>query len=168
MSICFFPLQCILCLSSSFSSTAGMLDPEAHYKYDLASNPHYMQAFTMAIQKVADSPANAAVALEQSEMFRSSRGRFDKELARCGAGKLRPACWWLYYGGEVRILQGYAFRIVSQCMSSSGCERNWSPFALMHAQARNQLAYEKLHKMVYVRYNLRLRDQESETDMEEK
>lgn len=96
---------------------AGMLDPDAHYKYDLASNPHYMQAFTMAIQKVADSPANAAEALEQFEMFRSSSGRFDKELARHGAGKAGPANWWLLYGGEVRILQGYAMRIVSQCMS---------------------------------------------------
>ncbi|KAM0883016.1 hypothetical protein ACQ4PT_031918 [Festuca glaucescens] len=147
---------------------AGMLDPDAHYKYDLASNPHYMQAFTMAIQKVADSPANAAEALEQFEMFRSSSGRFDKELARHGAGKAGPANWWLLYGGEVRILQGYAMRIVSQCMSSSGRERNWSPFALMHAQAKNQLAYEKLHKLVYVRYNLRLRTEESEIDTEEK
>uniref|UniRef100_A0ACD6ARX4 Uncharacterized protein n=1 Tax=Avena sativa TaxID=4498 RepID=A0ACD6ARX4_AVESA len=147
---------------------AGMLDPEAHYKYDLASNPHFMQAFTMAIQKVADSPANAAEALEQFEMFRSSRGMFDKEIARRGVGKAGPAHWWMLYGGEVRILQGYAIRIVSQCMSSSGCERNWSPFALMHAQARNQIAYEKLHKMVYVRYNLRLRTEQSETDTEEK
>uniref|UniRef100_A0ACD6AIK6 Uncharacterized protein n=4 Tax=Avena sativa TaxID=4498 RepID=A0ACD6AIK6_AVESA len=147
---------------------AGMLDPEAHYKYDLARNPHYMQAFTMAIQKVADSPANAAEALEQFEMFRSSRGMFDKEIARHGTGKAGPAHWWMLYGGEVRILQGYAIRIVSQCMSSSGCVRNWSLFALMHAQARNQIAYEKLHKMVYVRYNLRLRTEQSETDTEEK
>jgi hypothetical protein len=145
-----------------------MLDPEAHYKYDLASNPHYMQALTMAVQKVADSPANAAEALEQFETFRSSKGRFDKELARRGAGKARPAHWWELYGGEVRVLQGYAIRIVSQCMSSSGCERNWSPFALMHAQAKNQLAYEKLHKLVYVRYNLRLRTEQSEIDTEAK
>ncbi|KAI4972582.1 hypothetical protein ZWY2020_003507 [Hordeum vulgare] len=33
---------------------AGVLDPEAHYKHDLASNPDYMQAFTMAIQKEKD------------------------------------------------------------------------------------------------------------------
>lgn len=57
------------------------------------------------------------------------------------------------------------------CLSacpSSGRERNWSPFALMHAQAKNQLAFEKLHKLVYVRYNLRLRTEESEIDTEEK
>ena len=125
------------------------------YKYDLASNPHYMQAFTMTIQKVADSPADAMEALDQFEIFRSSSGKFDTRLARHGAGRNRPEFWWLMYGGDVKTLQRYAMRIVSQCMSSSGCERNWSTFALMHAQARNQLAYEKLHKKVYVRYNLR-------------
>ncbi|CAM0910861.1 unnamed protein product [Alopecurus aequalis] len=147
---------------------AGMLDPEAHYKYDLASNPHYMQAVTMAIQKVADSPADAAEALDQFGIFRSSSGRFDTKLARHGAGKTRPEYWWRLYGGDVQTLQRYAIRIVSQCMSSSGCERNWSTFALMHAQAKTQLAREKLHKLVYVRYNLRLRTEQSETDTEEK
>lgn len=35
----------------NFMIAAGVLDPEAHYKYDLASNPDYMQAFKMTIQK---------------------------------------------------------------------------------------------------------------------
>jgi hypothetical protein len=56
--------------------------------------------------------------------------------------------------------------IVSQCMSSSGCERNWSTFALVHTKLRNQLSYEKLHKLVYVHYNLKLSIQHYETDME--
>ena len=31
-----------------------------------------------------------------------------------------------------------AMRLVSQCCSSSGCERNWSTFALLHTKVRNQ------------------------------
>ncbi|VAI88256.1 uncharacterized protein LOC119336156 [Triticum dicoccoides] len=147
---------------------AGVLDPDAHYKHDLASNADYMQAFTMAIEKVADSPANAVAALDQFETFRSSSGRFDKDIARRCASTLDPASWWSYFGGEVKLLQGYATRIVSRCMSSSRCERNWSTYALMHAQATNQLASEKLHKLVCVRYNLNLRFEQSKTDKEEK
>ena len=52
-------------------------------------------------------------------------------------------------------------------MSSSGCERNWSTFALIHTLLRNRLGYEKLHKLVYVHYNLKLRIQQQEFDMQE-
>ena len=49
-------------------------------------------------------------------------------------------------------------------MSSSGCERNWSTFALVHTKLRNRLGYEKLHKLVYVHYNLKLSIQQFEID----
>jgi hypothetical protein len=42
-------------------------------------------------------------------------------------------------------------------VSSSGCERNWSTFALLHTKVRNRLTHKKLNKLVYVNYNLRLK-----------
>jgi hypothetical protein len=45
-------------------------------------------------------------------------------------------------------------RLVSQCASATGFERNWSTFAFIHTKVRNHLTYEKLHKLVYVNYNL--------------
>jgi len=51
-------------------------------------------------------------------------------------------------------------------MSSSGCERNWSTFALVHTKLRNRLSYDKLHKLVFVHYNLKLRIQHFVTDMQ--
>ena len=50
-------------------------------------------------------------------------------------------------------------------MSSSGCERNWSTFALVHTKLRNRLSYDKLHKLVFVHYNLKLRIQQYEDDI---
>jgi hypothetical protein len=44
----------------------------------------------------------------------------------------------------------------SQCCSSSGCERNYSTFALIHTKLCNKLSYKKLHKLLYVNYNLRI------------
>lgn len=76
------------------------------------------------------------------------------------------ADWWDQYGGECSELQEVARRIVSQCMSSSGCERNWSTFALVHTKLRNRLGYEKLHKLVFVHYNLKLRIQHFKNDMQ--
>ena len=50
-------------------------------------------------------------------------------------------------------------------MSSSGCERNWSTFALVHTKLRNRLSYDKLHKLVFVHYNLKLLIQQYEDDI---
>lgn len=75
-----------------------------------------------------------------------------------------PADWWDQHGGDCSELKEVARRIVPQCVSSSGCERNWSTFALVHTKLRNRLSYDKLHKLVYVHYNLKLRIQHFEAD----
>jgi hypothetical protein len=49
-------------------------------------------------------------------------------------------------------------RLVSQCASATECEQNWSTFAFIHTKVRNRLTYEKLHKLVYVNYNLRIQN----------
>ena len=60
------------------------------------------------------------------------------------------------FGSSTPTLQRLATRLVSQCVSSSGCERNWSTFAFIHTKIRNRLTFKKLHKLVYVNYNLRI------------
>jgi hypothetical protein len=49
-------------------------------------------------------------------------------------------------------------KLVSQCASANKCERNWSIFAFIHTKVCNCLTYEKLHKPVYVNYNLRIQN----------
>jgi hypothetical protein len=49
-------------------------------------------------------------------------------------------------------------RLASQCASTTGCERNWSTFAFIHTKVHNRLTYEKLHKLVYVNYNLKIQN----------
>lgn len=62
------------------------------------------------------------------------------------------------FGYSTPTLQKLATRLVSQCASSTGCERNWSTFAFIHTKVRNRLSYNKLHKLVYVNYNLRIQN----------
>ncbi|XP_073015757.1 uncharacterized protein [Primulina eburnea] len=57
----------------------------------------------------------------------------------------------------LHTLKKIATKVLSQTCSSSGCERNWSTWSLIHTKLRNRLAVEKLHKLVYVHYNMRLR-----------
>jgi hypothetical protein len=38
--------------------------------------------------------------------------------------------WWMMFGSSTPALQKLAVRLVSQCVSSSGCERNLEYFCL--------------------------------------
>lgn len=146
---------------------AAVLDPETHYTHNFSKNPQYALALTDAIEKMAqihDDPVQASddavQAMKEITLFREFHGRFGRPTARAGASSMTPTDWWLQFGGEVPTLQKYALCIVSQCVSSSGCERNWSRFALVRTKIRNRLGYDKLHKLVYVHYNLKERIKE--------
>ncbi|XP_044980808.1 nucleolin-like [Hordeum vulgare subsp. vulgare] len=80
---------------------------------------------------------------------------------------MSPTEWWFQFGGDVPNLQKYALRIVSQCVSSSGCESNWSAWALVHTKQRNCLLYGKLHKFVSVRHNLKIGAEEDKDRVRE-
>jgi hypothetical protein len=62
------------------------------------------------------------------------------------------------FGYSTPALQKLAIRLVSQCASATRCEWNWSTFAFIHTKVRNCLTYEKLHKLVYVNYNIRIQN----------
>ena len=67
------------------------------------------------------------------------------------------AKWWNNYSDEGPHLQKISVEVLSQTCSSSGCERNWSTWSLIHTKLRNHLTMKKLYKLVYVHYNMRLR-----------
>ncbi|KAK8950974.1 hypothetical protein KSP39_PZI003537 [Platanthera zijinensis] len=62
------------------------------------------------------------------------------------------------FGSSAPQLQKLAIRILSQPSSSSGCERNWSVFEKIHTKRRNRLEHQRLNDLVYVRYNLNMRN----------
>lgn len=67
-----------------------------------------------------------------------------------------PVDWWDSYGADTPELRNFAMRILSLTCSSSGCERNWSAFEMVHSKRRNRLHQEKMNDLVYVMYNLKL------------
>ncbi|RWW85675.1 hypothetical protein BHE74_00005625, partial [Ensete ventricosum] len=70
------------------------------------------------------------------------------------------------FGCDAPHLRKVVIRVLSQTTTSSGCERNWSTFALIHTKVRNRFSYRQLEKLVHVHYNLRLRLQCAELDKE--
>ncbi|CAN6198019.1 unnamed protein product [Urochloa humidicola] len=155
-------------LSDTLMLAAAALDPKALYTSKLARSPKAKHAVTLAIKKLARSSSKASAAIDQFTLFSKQGGLFGGQEAKKSAlnGRCSAADWWDQYGGDCSELQEVARRIVSQCMSSSGCERNWSTFALVHTKLRNRLSHEKLHKLVFVHYNLKLRIQHFYDDMQ--
>ncbi|KAL6579324.1 hypothetical protein OROMI_009540 [Orobanche minor] len=73
--------------------------------------------------------------------------------------KLRsPGKWWERFGSKTPELTSFAIRVLSLTCSASGCERNWSTFESIHTKKRNRLEHKRLNALVYVKYNLRLRE----------
>ncbi|XVF21048.1 hypothetical protein REPUB_Repub12eG0056700 [Reevesia pubescens] len=70
---------------------------------------------------------------------------------------MNSAEWWMIYGTFVPELQNLTIKVLSQTTSASTCERNWSTFSYIHTKARNRLKYERLQKLVFTFYNMRLK-----------
>uniref|UniRef100_A0A2N9ENN1 BED-type domain-containing protein n=1 Tax=Fagus sylvatica TaxID=28930 RepID=A0A2N9ENN1_FAGSY len=64
--------------------------------------------------------------------------------------------WWISFGDACPELQNFAVRVLSLTCSSSGCERNWSAFDMVHTKRRNRLLQKKMNDLVFVMCNLNL------------
>ncbi|RRT31713.1 hypothetical protein B296_00058577 [Ensete ventricosum] len=78
-----------------------------------------------------------------------------------------PIEWWIQFGGDAPHLRKVVIPVLSQTTTSSGCERNWSTFILIHTKVRNRLSYKRLEKLVYVYYNMWLKLRCAELDKNE-
>ena len=63
-------------------------------------------------------------------------------------------------------MRNLAIKVLSQTVSSSACERNWSIFSLIHTKQRNRFAYPRLKQLVFCYYNMKLKicDMQAETN----
>ena len=75
---------------------------------------------------------------------------FGSSLTRRVVLQSLPIDWWINYDKKAPNLQKIDIKVLSQTCSSSGCERNWSTWLLIHTKLRNRLAMNKLHKLVFV------------------
>ncbi|KAL4589864.1 hypothetical protein LXL04_002775 [Taraxacum kok-saghyz] len=70
--------------------------------------------------------------------------------------------WWATYGAETLDLADVAKRVLSQPISSSSAERNWSTYSHIHSVKRNRLNGPRADKLVFIHSNIRLLSRFSE------
>ncbi|KAG6768985.1 hypothetical protein POTOM_024600 [Populus tomentosa] len=116
--------------------------------------------------------------VKELTLYKNAEGDLGKKLAIRARGTLLPvgyisfssillgtdfeiyhgilADWWSIYGGSCPNLARLAVRILSQTCSAIGCSHNHIPFEKVH-RTRNFLQRQRLTDLVFVQYNLRLR-----------
>ncbi|XP_075659142.1 uncharacterized protein LOC142629024 [Castanea sativa] len=82
----------------------------------------------------------------------------DKISSQLDEYKKSMVSWWKQFGLGAPDLQSFAIRVLSQCCSATGCERNWSAFEYVHSKKRNRLEHKRVNDLVFVHYNLRLQE----------
>ncbi|XP_073109889.1 uncharacterized protein [Elaeis guineensis] len=108
-----------------------------------------LAALRNIIYKMVSDPKIASLCLQETKQFREGSDSFGVPSAVVSKKQMNPTEWWIYFGMSAKNLRYVAVRIFSQTVSTSGCERNWSTFALIYSK--------RLNDLVYVYYNLRLR-----------
>ena len=64
--------------------------------------------------------------------------------------------WWSTYGAETPELAVIAKKVLSQPISSSSAERNWSTYSYIHNVKRNRLNCKRADELVFLHSNIRL------------
>ena len=72
---------------------------------------------------------------------------------------MNPVLWWQslfsFFYSELTILAKWALCIAS---TTDAAERNWSAFDHIHNKKRNQLLNEWVNKLVYIYWNLQIKE----------
>ncbi|CAI7902865.1 unnamed protein product [Closterium sp. NIES-54] len=76
-----------------------------------------------------------------------------EDHAAVKAGKMTAVQWWTWHGTDPPHLATCAIRNLSQPVSASPCERNWSMWDAVHTARSNCLGSKKCRDLVYVAHN---------------
>ncbi|XP_073269387.1 uncharacterized protein [Primulina huaijiensis] len=144
-------------LHQHLHAAAYFLNPMLQYSGTCVYTDEVRRGLKTVIKRLEPDLNTQAAMINEIKLFTEQIGEFGSPLAKMAVKKSLPAEWWNEYGEEAPHLRKLAIKVLSQTCSSSGCERNWSTWSLIHTKLRNRLAIEKLHKLVYVHYNMRLR-----------
>ncbi|KAF1894395.1 hypothetical protein Lal_00027154 [Lupinus albus] len=63
----------------------------------------------------------------------------------------------MIFGSCFPKLKSNAIHVLSQTTLATNYERNWSIFSYIHTKKRNRLTCNKLHRLVYIFYNMKLK-----------
>ncbi|WOG81476.1 hypothetical protein DCAR_0100623 [Daucus carota subsp. sativus] len=108
------------------------------------------------LRRIFDKPEDLKKVTKEYGAFACELEYFSQPHVMASRGEEDHMSWWANYGSFTPLLQGLAFKLLSQLASSSCCERNWSTYGSIQSVKRNQLATQRTEDLVYVHNNIRM------------
>ncbi|KAK4548413.1 hypothetical protein RGQ29_032794 [Quercus rubra] len=125
-------------LHSPLHAAGCYLNPGIFFRPSFKKQKDVTNGLLSSITRLVSDPDEQDILSSQIESYKKSLGDFGMPMAIRQREKLSP--------------------VLSQCCSATGCERAWSTFEFIHSKRRNRLEHKHLNDLVYVRYNLLLRE----------
>uniref|UniRef100_A0A6N2MJA2 DUF659 domain-containing protein n=1 Tax=Salix viminalis TaxID=40686 RepID=A0A6N2MJA2_SALVM len=143
-------------LHSPLHAAGCFLNPGIYFRLLFKTKGVTRGLLTTIMRLVPDCDTQDNI-IAQIEEYKRATGLFGVTVAIRNREKLNPVSWWEQFGIDTLELQKFAVRVLSQCCSATGCERNWSVFEFIHSKKRNRLEHKRLNDLVFVRYNLKIK-----------
>nr|XP_043631554.1 uncharacterized protein LOC122603007 [Erigeron canadensis] len=108
-----------------------------------------------AFQRIAEDDDEFTIYRDQYAFFHTKKGIYAKKTTQADAMTMDPIDWWSTYGSATPQLAEVAIKVLSQPISSSSAERNWSTYSHIHNVKRNRLNSKRADKLVFIHSNIR-------------
>ncbi|XP_062155761.1 uncharacterized protein LOC133863716 isoform X2 [Alnus glutinosa] len=132
------------------------LNPKFFYSVKGAIPKEIMSGMFDCIERLVPDVEVQDKIIKEMNSYKNAIGDFGRKMAIRARDTLLPAEWWSTYGGGCPNLARLAIRVLSQTCSLLGGRRNHIPFEQRH-DTSNYLERQRLSDLVFVQYNLRLR-----------
>ncbi|KAK2664975.1 hypothetical protein Ddye_003549 [Dipteronia dyeriana] len=142
-------------------AAAYFMNPQFQYSDDFSTHSELRSGLYQVMDKLIVDLEERELANIQLDAFVDKKGVFGYSIAQSTINKRSPIDWWNAFGHETPELKKFAVKVLSLTCVASGCECNWSTFNQVHTKKRNRLTTLKMHKLVYILYNKRLKDRQS-------
>ncbi|RWR93355.1 hypothetical protein CKAN_02260300 [Cinnamomum micranthum f. kanehirae] len=115
-------------LHSPLHAAAYFLNPGLYFDPKFDKQREVKRGMNDVVEKLVCDDDIRDIIVRQITDYKRSHHSFGSATAVRNRAKISPENWWDQYGIDCPKLQTLAIRMISQCCSSSGCERNWSIF----------------------------------------
>ncbi|GLT93062.1 hypothetical protein SLE2022_108680 [Rubroshorea leprosula] len=133
------------------------LNPKFFYSFEGDLPNEILSGMFDCVERlVPDIIVQDKIVKEMNCSYKSGAGDFGRKMAIRAREIMLPAEWWLTYGGSCPNLARLAIRVLSQTCCSLGLNLNHSSFGQLY-DVRNSLEHQRLKDLIFVQYNLRLK-----------
>ncbi|KAK4273662.1 hypothetical protein QN277_017008 [Acacia crassicarpa] len=132
------------------------LNPKFFYSIQRNMHSEILSGIFDCIERLVPDTRIQDKIIKEINLYKTAAGDFGRKMAVRARDNLLPAEWWSTYGGGCPNLARLAVHILSQTCSAMVCKRNQIPFEQI-MNTRNHIERQHLTDLVFVHYNLRLR-----------